>query len=106
MSKRDYYEVLGVDKSISNTDLKKTYYKLAKKYHPDSNPNDKAAVEKYKVINEAYDVLKDEQKRKAYDSYGHNAFSQGSGQGSQGSQGGFHADINDIFGDFFSDFMG
>ncbi|RYE06237.1 MAG: molecular chaperone DnaJ [Rickettsiaceae bacterium] len=102
MSKKDYYEVLGVEKSISSTDLKKAYYKLAKKYHPDSNPNDKAAVEKYKVINEAYDILKDEQKRKAYDSYGHNAF----GQGGQSNQGGFHADINDIFGDFFNDFMG
>lgn len=106
MDKKDYYEILGVNRSVSSTDLKKAYYQLAKKYHPDSNPTDKEAEKKFKAINEAYDVLKDEQKRAAYDRFGHNAFNQGGGGNS--GQSGFHADINinDIFGDFFSDFMG
>lgn len=108
MSKKDYYEVLGVSKSASSAELKKAYYKLAKQFHPDSNPSDKNAEQKFKEINEAYDVLKDEQKRAAYDRYGHghNAFGQGGGGGFSQQQGGFNADINDIFGEFFSDFMG
>lgn len=111
MSKKDYYEVLGVAKSASSAELKKAYYKLAKQYHPDSNPTDKNAEIKFKEINEAYDVLKDEQKRAGYDRFGHNAFGGQSGGGEGGGGGfgqssGFHADINDIFGDFFGDFMG
>lgn len=94
-SKRDYYEVLGVDKSISADDLKKAYRKLAIKYHPDKNPGDKAAEEKFKELGEAYEALSDPQKRAAYDQYGHAAFdprARASGAG----RGGFH-DPNDIF---------
>lgn len=107
MSKKDYYEILGVNKSASSADIKKSYYKLAKQYHPDSNPTDKDAERKFKEINEAYDVLKDDQKRAAYDRFGHNAFGGGqAGGGFNHGQSGFNADINDIFGEFFSDFMG
>lgn len=105
MSKKDYYQVLGVDKSVGQADLKKAYHKLAMQYHPDRNPDDKEAEKKFKEINEAYDILKDEQKRAAYDRFGHDAF-QASGGGRSHSSGEFHQDINDIFGDFFSDFMG
>lgn len=105
MSKKDYYQVLGVSKSVGQVDLKKAYHKLAMQYHPDRNPNDKEAEKKFKEINEAYDVLKDEQKRAAYDRFGHDAF-QATGGGRSYSSGEFHHDINDIFGDFFSDFMG
>ncbi len=94
-SKRDYYEVLGVEKTISAEDLKKAYRKLAIKYHPDKNPGDKAAEEKFKELGEAYEALSDPQKRAAYDQYGHAAFdprARASGAG----RGGFH-DPNDIF---------
>ncbi len=105
MAKKDYYQVLGVERTASQAELKKAYHKLAMQCHPDRNPSDKEAEKKFKEINEAYDVLKDEQKRAAYDRLGHSAFEAGGGQ--QGySQHGFHSDINDIFGDFFSDFMG
>lgn len=103
MHKKDYYQILGVDKSINQVDLKKAYHKLAMQYHPDRNPDDKGAEKKFKEINEAYDVLKDEQKRAAYDRFGHAAFQQG---GAGFSKNEFHTDINDIFGDFFNDFMG
>ena len=72
--KRDYYEVLGVDKSASDADIKKAYRSLAKKYHPDMNPGDKEAEQKFKEVNEAYAVLSDADKRKKYDTYGHDAF--------------------------------
>ena len=75
--KRDYYEVLGVDKSADDATLKKAYRKLAKKYHPDVNPGDKEAEAKFKEIKEAYEILTDAQKRAAYDQYGHAAFEQG-----------------------------
>lgn len=104
MAKKDYYQVLGADRTASQAELKKAYHKLAMQYHPDRNPGDKEAEKKFKEINEAYDVLKDEQKRAAYDRFGHSAFEGGGQQGY--SQNGFHPDINDIFGDFFSDFMG
>ncbi len=93
--KRDYYEVLGVDKSISAEELKKAYRKLAIKYHPDKNPGDKAAEEKFKELGEAYEALSDPQKRAAYDQYGHAAFDPRARASSAG-RGGFH-DPNDIF---------
>jgi len=74
MAKRDYYEVLGVEKSVTIEEIKKTYRKLAIKYHPDKNPGDKTAEEKFKELGEAYEVLSDEQKRALYDQYGHAAF--------------------------------
>ena len=104
MAKSDYYEILGVAKSASQDELKKAYRSQAMKYHPDRNPNDKTAEAKFKELNEAYDVLKDEQKKAAYDRYGHSAFENGMG----GGRGGFesNADFSDIFGDLFGDFMG
>lgn len=85
--KRDYYEVLGVSKSADASAIKKAYRKLAKKYHPDSNVGDASAAEHFKEINEAYDVLGDEKKRKLYDQYGHAAFEEGFGQGANGAGG-------------------
>ena len=78
--KRDYYEVLGVSRSADASAIKKAYRKLAKKYHPDSNVADASAAEHFKEVNEAYDVLGDEKKRKLYDQYGHAAFEEGFGQ--------------------------
>src|SRR5437016_6467209 len=74
MSKRDYYEVLGLEKGVGEEEIKKAYRKMAVKYHPDKNPGDKAAEEKFKELGEAYEVLSDAQKRAAYDQYGHAAF--------------------------------
>lgn len=110
MSKKDYYEVLEVPRSANASEIKKAYLKLAKKYHPDQNANNPDAEKKFKEISEAYDTLKDEQKRAVYDRFGHAAFAQGNSTSSGfggGRPGGFNAqDINDIFGDFFGDFMG
>ncbi|WP_103897655.1 molecular chaperone DnaJ [Rickettsia fournieri] len=102
---QNYYQILGVSKTASQADLKKAYLKLAKQYHPDTT-DAKDAEKKFKEINAAYDVLKDEQKRAAYDRLGHDAFQNQQSRGGGGNHGGFHPDINDIFGDFFSDFMG
>ena len=79
--KRDYYEVLGVDKSADASTIKKAYYKLAKQYHPDVNPGDKEAEKKFKEINEAYAVLSDADKKAKYDQYGHAAFENGGAGG-------------------------
>lgn len=111
MAKRDFYEVLGVGKSADEKDLKAAYRKLAKQYHPDANPGDKTAEAKFKEINEAYDVLKDPQKKAAYDRFGHQAFENGMG-GGRGGPGGagfgpeFNSSMSDIFEDLFGDFMG
>ena len=106
--KRDYYEVLGVDKNADDATLKKAYRKLAKKYHPDVNPGDKEAEAKFKEATEAYSVLSDADKRRQYDQFGHAAFENGGGGGA-GGFGGFDfngADMGDIFGDIFGDLFG
>jgi molecular chaperone DnaJ len=99
--KRDYYEVLGVERSATDEDLKKAYRKLAVKYHPDKNPGDKAAEERFKEIGEAYQVLCDAERRAAYDRFGHAAFEQGGVGGFD-----FGAGFEDILGDLFGDFFG
>ena len=103
--KRDYYEILGVDRGADDAAIKKAYRQLAKKYHPDANPGDKEAEQKFKEASEAYAVLSDPEKRKQYDQFGHAAFEQGGAGGS----GGFDfsgMDMGDIFGDIFGDFFG
>ena len=105
--KRDYYEVLGVDKNADEAALKKAYRKLAKKYHPDVNPGDKEAEKKFKEATEAYTILSDPDKRRQYDQFGHAAFENGGG--GAGGFGGFDfsgADMGDIFGDIFGDLFG
>lgn len=111
MQYKDYYEILGVDKNASQSDIKRAYRKLAKKYHPDANPGDKKAEEKFKEINEAYEVLSDEEKRKKYDQFGQ-AFQFENGADFDPSQFGFgnfrytyHTGSND-FSDFFNLFFG
>jgi molecular chaperone DnaJ len=106
MSKRDYYDVLGSSKSASGDELKKAYRKLAMKFHPDRNPGDKKAEQNFKELNEAYEVLKDEQKRAAYDQYGHAAFEQGGGPRGGAGAGGFGGGFADIFDEMFGDIMG
>jgi len=102
MSKRDYYDILGVDRSAQGDKLKKAYRKLAMKYHPDRNPDDSSASEKFKETTEAYEVLSDPSKRSAYDQFGH--------QGVEAS--GFNSGrsatdaFNDVFGDIFGDIFG
>ena len=111
----DYYDILGIKKGASADEIKKAYRKQAMKYHPDTN-KDAGAEAKFKEINEAYDVLKDDQKRAAYDAYGHNAFKQGGMGGGAGRSGGFSdfgfgtgpgaAGFSDIFEEMFGDMMG
>jgi molecular chaperone DnaJ len=104
--KRDYYETLGVEKGADPETLKKAFRKLAMECHPDRNPGDKSAEHKFKELNEAYDVLKDDQKRAAYDRFGHAAFENGGrgGAGAGFAGGGF--DFTDIFDEMFGEFMG
>ena len=102
MSKRDYYEVLGVDKSASKEEIKKAYRKLALKYHPDKNKNDKGAEEKFKEASEAYHVLSDDKRKNNYDQFGHTAFQGAGGQGGFGNFD-FSSSFSDIFEDVFGD---
>src|SRR5437870_2651307 len=108
MAKQDFYDILGVSKSADADELKRAYRKLAMQYHPDRNPGDKSSEHKFKELNEAYDVLKDDQKRAAYDRFGHAAFENG-GMGRGGAGAGFAAggfDFTDIFDEMFGEFMG
>ena len=110
MAKKDYYQLLGIDKNADEAAIKKAYRKLARELHPDANPDDPAAAEKFKEVKEAYDILSDGQKRSMYDQYGHDAFNQDQGMGGGYGQGGFggsgFGDISDIFETFFSGGMG
>src|ERR1700677_1035135 len=98
-TKRDYYEVLGVGRAATPEEVKKAYRKLAVKYHPDKNPGDKSAEDKFKELGEAYEILSNTDKRAAYDRYGHQAFSQGGGMS------GFGGDAHDPF-DIFREVFG
>ncbi len=102
MAKRDYYEVLGVARTAKDTEIKAAFRKLAMQHHPDRNPGDKDCEHRFKELNEAYDVLKDGDKRAAYDRFGHAAFEQGMGAGAAG----FGADFASTFADIFDDFFG
>ncbi len=103
MSKRDYYEVLGINKSANKDEIKKAYRKLALKYHPDKNKGDKAAEEKFKEASEAYHVLSDDKRKNNYDQFGHAAFQGAGGQGGFGNFD-FSSSFSDIFEDVFGDF--
>jgi molecular chaperone DnaJ len=105
MAKQDFYEILGVSKSASAEELKRAYRKLAMQHHPDRNAGDKGAEQKFKDLNEAYDILKDDQKRAAYDRFGHAAFEQGGGRG-PGDFGFAAGGFADIFDEMFGEFMG
>ena len=106
--KRDYYEVLGVAKTATDAELKSAYRKLAKKYHPDLNKDNKEAEEKFKEVNEAYEVLSDSSKRQKYDQFGHAGVDPNFGAGAGGGFGGFDMgfDVGDIFSSFFGGGMG
>ncbi|MEA2993979.1 MAG: molecular chaperone DnaJ [Alphaproteobacteria bacterium] len=100
MSKRDYYEILGVARGASDADLKAAFRKLAMQHHPDRNPGDRDCEHKFKELNEAYEILKDPEKRAAYERFGHAAFEQGNGRGA-GFDAGFASSFSDIFEDLF-----
>src|SRR6516162_9573860 len=108
MAKRDYYEILGLTRGASESDIKAAFRRLAKEYHPDKNAGDKRAEHKFKEVNEAYEALKDPQKRAAYDQFGHAAFDGGGfGRGAGPGFGPeFASSMSDIFDDLFGEFMG
>src|SRR5262245_42877424 len=106
MPKRDYYEVLGISRGASEQDIKSAFRNKAKECHPDRNSGDKESEQRFKEINEAYEALKDPQKRAAYDQFGHAAF-EGGGRGGAGGFGpDFASSMSDIFDDLFGEFMG
>src|SRR6201988_4629620 len=105
MSKRGYYDVLGLKKGAATTEVKASFRKLAMELHPDKNPGDHTAEIKFKEINEAYDVLKDDQKRAAYDRFGHAAFEAGMGRAGANPFD-FAGSFSDVFEDLFGDLMG
>src|SRR5690606_34148109 len=105
MSKRDFYEVLGVSKGADEREIKKAYKRLAMKFHPDRNQGDAASEEKFKEVKEAYEILTDENLRARYDQYGHAGVDQSQGGGGHGGFGG-GADFGDAFGDIFGDIFG
>ncbi|EAU43307.1 probable chaperone protein [Fulvimarina pelagi HTCC2506] len=104
--KADYYETLGVSRNVDDRELKSAFRKLAMKYHPDRNPGDTDAEARFKELGEAYEVLKDPQKRSAYDRFGHAAFQNGGGGGAGGFRGDFSSSMADIFDDIFGEMMG
>ena len=104
-TKRDYYDILGVQKTANAEEIKKAYRKVAMQYHPDRNPNDKAAEDKFKEAAEAYEVLSDPQKRARYDRMGHEGV-RGNGMGSQPDMDDIFRNFGDIFGDIFGQNMG
>ncbi|EKD41482.1 MAG: DnaJ protein, partial [uncultured bacterium] len=101
MAKRDYYEILGLSRTASEADIKKAYRQQALQYHPDRNPGDHTAEDKFKEASEAYEVLSDSQKRQVYDQFGHSGLSGAGFQGFSGVE-----DIFDNFGDIFEEFFG
>src|SRR3990172_1012355 len=103
-TRRDYYEILSISRSATEAEIKAAYRKLALKYHPDKNPGDKSAEENFKEATEAYEVLKNHEKRQAYDQFGHAGVGQGAGFGSYGGFGGF--DVSDALRTFMRDFGG
>src|SRR5215469_14151590 len=105
MSKRDYYEILGVKRDAAEADIKKAYRRLAMKHHPDRNPGDKGAEEQFKEAKEAYEVLTDPKKKAVYDQFGH-AGMDAHASGGRGPGGGAGFDPNDIFGDIFGEAFG
>src|SRR6185436_3739348 len=104
MSKRDFYDILGVTRKATSDELKSAYRKKAKELHPDRNPGDAKSEQQFKELNEAYDILRDDQKRAAYDQYGHQAF-EGPGAGAGGGRGfEFDFSFTDVFDEFFGKF--
>src|SRR5208282_5953813 len=106
MAKQDYYEILGVAKGASADDLKKAYRQKAMQFHPDRNAGDKTAEQKFKDVSEAYEILKDDQRRAAYDRFGHAAFENGGGARPGTGDFGFASGFADIFDEMFGDMMG
>ena len=106
MPKRDYYEILGLSRGASEQDVKSAFRRLAKDCHPDRNGGDKSSEAKFKELNEAYEALRDPQKRAAYDQFGHAAFDGHAGRGAHGFGPDFASSMSDIFDDLFGEFMG